>query len=144
MLNFQAVGTPSIPEMTDPWVCIECGARRPHGGPDVGTCRCGHDITLDMHDEKVRELMRDIDDRLAKRRETRFRLIGVVVGMATIFGAWMIPGYWDLRGRLYPGLPFVMDQWLLMALIGLGLSKLLEKKLARRRFPYLGSDLEVT
>ncbi len=127
--------------MNDPWVCIECGTRR----ADEAACiKCKHDITLDMRDEKVCELMRDIDDRLRNRRENRFRMIGVVTGMAVIFGLWMIPGYWSLRGTAYPGLPLFIDQWVFMALIGFGLSKLLERTVGGRRFPYLGSDLEVT
>ena len=126
--------------MSDGWVCIDCGARQ----PDEGACRaCAHELTLDLRDEKVRELMYDVDLRLASRREGRFRMIGVVVGMATIFGLWLVPGYWGLRGHAYPGLPMFIDQWIFMALIGLGLSKLLEKKLARRRFPYLRDDLTI-
>ena len=62
-------------------------------------------------------------------------MIRVVVGMATIFGLCMVPGYWGLRGHLYPGLPMLIDQWLFMAPIGLGLSKLLETKFSKRRFP---------
>lgn len=121
-------------------MCIDCGARQ----PEEGACRaCGHDLTLDLRDEKVRELMRDVDLRLQQRREGRFRMIGVVVGMATIFGLWLVPGYWGLRGRVYPGLPMLFDQWALMALIGFGLSKLLEKKLSRPRFPYLTDDLTI-
>jgi hypothetical protein len=120
------------------WVCIDCGHRQ----AAEGTCTaCGHEPILDLRDEKVRELMRDVDLRLQLRREGRFRLIGVIVGMTVIFALWTRSAYWAARGTFYPGLPFLIDQWLFMALIGLGLSKLLEKKFAKRRFPYLRDDL---
>ena len=126
--------------MSDLWVCIDCGSRQ----PAEGNCRaCGHELTLDLRDEKVRELMRDVDLRLRLRREGRFRLIGVLVGMGVIFALWMVPAYWRARGSVYPGLPLLIDQWLFMALIGLGLSKLLEKKFSGQRFPYLRDDLSV-
>ena len=126
--------------MTNPWVCIDCGARQ----EAQGACRaCGHADTLDARDEKVRELMRDVDLRLTDRREGRLRFLGVGVGMALIFALWMVPGYWDLRGKIYPGLPMLIDQWLFMALIGLGVMKVGERVLAKRRFPYLGDDLTI-
>ncbi|HEU0032844.1 MAG TPA: hypothetical protein VFQ53_19565 [Kofleriaceae bacterium] len=96
-----------------------------------------------MNDFKVRELMRDVDARLASRREGRLRLVGVVTGMVVVFGLWMIPGYWSMRGTVYPGLPLLIDQWVLMALIGLGVMKLLERAFGRRRFPYLRDDLTI-
>jgi len=85
--------------------------------------------------------MHDVDLRLQQRREGQFRLLGVVVGMGAIFALWLVPAYWSARGTWYPGLPMFFDQWLFMALIGLGLSKLLEKKLVKRRFPFLRDDL---
>jgi hypothetical protein len=127
--------------MTDPWVCIDCGARQ----PEQGKCAaCGHEDTLDARQEKVRELMRDVDLRLGLRREGRCRAIGVAVGIGTIFALWMVPGYWGLRGRLYPGIPLLLDQWFFMALIGFLVSKTLEKKLGKRRFPYLRDDLTIS
>ncbi|HEY5933935.1 MAG TPA: hypothetical protein VIU61_04855 [Kofleriaceae bacterium] len=127
--------------MRDPWVCIDCGARQ----AEEGTCRaCKHELTLDMKDAKVRELMYDVDLRLAQRREARFRFIGVAVGMVVVFGLWMVPGYWAARGTLYPGLPMLIDQWLLMAGIGFGTAKLLEKLYSKKRFPYLSDNHEVT
>ena len=122
------------------WVCIDCGARQPAEG---ACAACDHEMTLDTRDEQVRELMRDVEDRLTRQRESRFRFLGMLVAMALIFCGWMIPGYWGLRGRLYPGLPIFADQWIFMALIGLGLSKLLEKYAGRRRFPYLDINLEI-
>jgi len=126
--------------VTKTWVCIDCGGRQPTEGNCVA---CGHDPTLDIADEKVRELMRDVDLRLRLRRENRFRMIGVVVGMAVIFALWTQPAYWRARGTLYPGLPMLFDQWLFMALIGFGLSKLLEKMSKGTRFPYLRDDLSI-
>lgn len=122
------------------WVCIDCGGRQPAEGSCTG---CQHEMTLDTRDEQVRELMRDVDERLARQRESRYRFLGVLVGMTVIFGAWMVPGYWDLRGRLYPGLPIFADQWIFMALIGLGLSKVLDKYVGRKRFPYLDLNLKI-
>lgn len=116
------------------WVCIDCGARQPAEGPCAA---CKHELTLDTRDEKVRELMHDVDLRLRDQRETRARFMGVILGMAVIFSLWMVPGYWDARGRVYPGLPMFIDQWIFMALIGLLASKLLVKYLGRPRFPYL-------
>ena len=120
--------------MSSTWVCLECGARQPRAGACVS---CHEPVTHDMSTEQVRELMRDIDQRSRDRGETLARWIGVVTGLAIVFGAWLIPGYWSLRGSVYPGLPFLFDQWLVMALIGLVVMKLLQRKLARRRFPYL-------
>ena len=77
---------------------------------------------------------------LADRREKRYRLLGVVVGMAAIFGLWLVPGYWIIEAGFR--LPMLFDQWILMALVGFGLMKLLERR-ARRRFPYLRDDLTI-
>jgi len=122
------------------WVCIDCGERQPAEGPCIA---CKHEMTLDTRDEQVRELMRDVDERLARQREGRFRFLGVLVAMTVVFIAWMIPGYWNARGRIYPGLPMFADQWILMALIGLGLSSLLTRYVGRKRFPYLDQNLTI-
>jgi hypothetical protein len=103
---------------------------------------CQHDDTLDARKEDVRVLMRDVDQRLADRRDGRMRFVGVIVGMAIVFGLWLIPGYWSMRGTVYPGLPMLFDQWILMAVIGLGIVKL-GGKLGKPRFPYLTSDLTI-
>jgi hypothetical protein len=100
-------------------------------------------MTLDTRDEKVRDLMSDVDLRLAQKREGRARMIGVLVGMGLIFALWAVPGYWHMRGRLYPGLPMLIDQWIFMALIGFGVSKVLEKKLGKKRFPYLDQNHQI-
>jgi hypothetical protein len=122
------------------WVCIDCGARQAAQGACTA---CKHEMTLDTNDSKVRDLMYDVDLRLGQKRDGRFRMLGVAVGMAVIFALWMVPGYWDARGRVYPGLPILADQWIFMALIGLGLSKLLEKKYSKKRFPYLDQNLNI-
>lgn len=121
--------------MTKPWVCIDCGARQADGGT-CATCRRGE--VLDARQEQVRELMADVDLRLGLRRDAQVRWLSVVVGVAIVFALWFVPGYWRLRGSLYPGLPFYADQWGFM--IGLAaLFMLLGKRALRspRRFPYL-------
>ena len=85
--------------MGEPWVCLDCGARQPAAGKCAA---CGADETHDMGRENVRELMRDIDQRLHDRRETLSRWLGVVVGVGVIFALWLVPGYWSLRGTVYP------------------------------------------
>ena len=122
------------------WVCIDCGARQAAEGPCAA---CKHEMTLDSTDSKVRELMYDVDLRLGQKRDGQFRMVGVLVGMGVVFALWMVPGYWDARGRVYPGLPILADQWIFMALIGLGLSKFLEKKYSKKRFPYLDQNLNI-
>ena len=127
--------------MTNPWVCIDCGARQ----DAKGACRaCGHEDTLDANDERTRELMRDVDMRLGDRREGRLRFLGVGIGMAVIFGLWTVPGYWGLRGTLYPGIPLFIDQWAFMAIIAFGVIKGGEKLFFKKRFPYLRDDLTMT
>lgn len=127
--------------MMDPWVCIDCGGRQ----AEQGACRaCGHADTLDARDERVRELMRDVDLRLTDKRESRLRFLGVGIGMAVIFALWTQSWYWDARGRVYPGLPMLIDQWAFMAIIGLVIVKGGEKLFAKRRFPYLRDDLTVS
>lgn len=120
--------------MTEPWVCLECGARQ----AEAGTCRaCSEPTTHDMRKEDVRDLMRDIDQRQRDRVEKLSRWTGVVVGVGLVGVAWIIPGYWSLRGTVYPGLPFLFDQWLLMAVLGLGVMFVMQRALAKQRFPYL-------
>ncbi len=126
--------------MTDPWVCIDCGSRQ----TDSGECRaCRKSDTLDARKEQTRELMYDIDLRIMQKSEARARMIGVAVGIGTIAALWLVPGYWSMRGTLYPGLPFLADQWFFMAVIGVIVSKLLEKHLAKKRFPYLDETQQI-
>jgi hypothetical protein len=123
------------------WVCIDCGARQ----ASEGACAaCHHEMTLDLRELRVREFMRDVDLRLAQRREGRIRFVGVGCGMLIVFGAWLIPGYWKLRGLVYPGLPMFFDQWALMALVGYGVNVGLERVFKSKRFPYLDDNLRIT
>ena len=87
--------------------------------------------------------MADVELRLTDRREARIRWVAVVLGIGIVVGAWTIPGYWSLRGTLYPGIPFLLDQWFFMALIGLGLLKLGERVFAYKRFPYLNEQQQI-
>lgn len=119
------------------WVCIDCGNRQ----DATGRCTaCGHDDTLDLADVKVRELMRDVEQRIHDRREGRFRLLGVGIGMVVVVALWMVPGYWTIRQGM--ALPLFFDQWILMALIGFGVIKLLMSRV-KKRFPYLRDDLTI-
>lgn len=62
-------------------------------------------------------------------------------GMAVVFTLWFVPGYWSIR-RAY-GLPFYLDQPLLMAGIGLAVIAILSRR-KRKQFPYLGDDLSIS
>jgi ribosomal protein L40E len=128
-------------EMRNPWVCLDCGARY----AEAGNCRdCGKEDVLDARREDVRALMADVELRLGDRREARIRWFAVVVSIAIIVGAWLVPGYWSLRGTLYPGIPFLLDQWIFMALLGFGILKLGERVFAHKRFPYLDEQQQIT
>ena len=132
-----SVGSWYLAGVTNPWVCIDCG----HLQPETGRCgKCSHDDTLDVRDVKVRELMRDVEQRLTDRREGRLRFLGVGIGMAAVICLWMVPGYWTIRQGM--ALPLFMDQLILMALIGFGVIKLLMAR-AKKRFPYLRDDLAI-
>ena len=120
------------------WVCIECGARQ----AEAGRCKaCGKDDVLDSRVEKTRELMYDVDLRLGMARETRFRFIGVGIGMAVVFLLWTVPGYWAWEQMV--ALPFLADQWLMMAAIGFGVMMGLKKMFDKKRFPYLTDDQKI-
>jgi hypothetical protein len=124
--------------MTEPWTCLECTARQ----ATAGACaRCGEPDTLDLRSENTRELVRDMAERRRHRAETTARWIGVAVGLVVVFGAWLIPGYWSLRGWVYPGLPFLADQWLFMIVIGVVVMKIAQRVLRDRRFAELASEL---
>ena len=66
-----------------------------------------------------------MNQRRRDRREAQHRLIAVVIGIALVGALWLVPGYWHARGRYYPGLPFLADQWAFMILAALGAMKLL-------------------
>lgn len=115
------------------WVCIDCGARQAAEGNCVV---CHHENTLDIRKEDTRELMRDVDLRIQQKREGRFRVIGVGLGM--LLGGAMWFGLPD--GRNYSPLIWIF----IMALIGIGASKALEWKFKKKRFPYLDDNLQIT
>jgi hypothetical protein len=121
------------------WVCLDCGARQEAKGP---CARCGKDDTSDLRDEKIRELMRDVEERLERRREGRLRFAGVLVGISAVVALAQVPGYWEYRSR-FLALPLLFDQLLLMAFFGLGASAGLGRIFAKKRFPYLATDLSV-
>jgi hypothetical protein len=121
------------------WVCLDCGARQTAKGP---CARCGKDDTSDLRDEKIRELMRDVEDRLARQREGRLRFGGMLVGVAAVLALAQVPGYWEYRMR-FLALPLLFDQLLLMAMFGFGASVGLGRIFARKRFPYLAPDLSI-
>lgn len=115
-------------------VCPECGHRQAAGDRCGG---CNYDGMLDLANERHVELLRDIDRRRRDKHTDRVRIISVLAAMAIVFALWLVPGYWHWRGRYYPGLPLLADQFAFMILIALGISKLLERRAPRSRFPYL-------
>ena len=110
-----------------PWVCATCASR----AAAPGTC-CS-DARLDLREERVRDLLRDIDLRVEQKRETRVRFFSVGIGLCAVFGAWLVPGWWTLR-QAY-ALPFFADQWILMIGIAFGVIKLFGT--GQRRFPFV-------
>ncbi|MFT3700230.1 MAG: hypothetical protein QM831_44205 [Kofleriaceae bacterium] len=123
------------------WVCIDCGNRQPGDGQCTA---CKHDPVLDLEDVRTREFMRDVDERLRVRRENRFRIVGVLIGTVIIVALWTQRFWWEARGKVYPGLPMLIDQFAMMIAIGFGVSWALTKtKLGKPRFPYLKRDLTI-
>lgn len=114
--------------------CPECGNRQSDG---TRCTACGYDGVLALDNEQHVELLRDIDERRRERHSARVRIFSVIVAMAIVFGLWLVPGYWGLRGSVFPGLPLFADQWGLMIIIALVLWKLLERLAPKPRFPYL-------
>ncbi|HET9623571.1 MAG TPA: hypothetical protein VFP84_19500 [Kofleriaceae bacterium] len=90
-------------------------------------------MTLDLREPRVCLLMRDVERRLEDRRQGRFRMIGVLFGMAVVFGMWTLPGYWEARSMTF-ALPVLLDQWIYMAAVGLGTAWLLKRIFGRPRF----------
>ena len=125
----------------NPWVCIECGGRQAEGG----RCRaCGAEDVLDARKEEVRGLMADVDLRRGLRREAQLRWGAVAIAVGTVFALWLVPGYWSLRGKLYPGLPFYADQWGFMIALGALLMAAGKRVLGGRpRFPYLDEQQQL-
>jgi hypothetical protein len=117
------------------FVCVQCGKRQP---PGDRCTKCGEDNLLDLGKEQTRDLLLDIDLRLRQKREGMIRLAAVVIGIAIVVVLWTVPGYWHARGRIYPGLPFLLDQWAFMIVLALGAMKLLSLKFsAKPKFPFM-------
>jgi hypothetical protein len=95
---------------------------------------------LDLTNARHVELLRDIDRRRSDKRNDRVRLASVGFSMIIVFALWLVPGYWSARGRYYPGLPLLADQFALMIAIAYGISKLLEKTAPPSKFPYLDDN----
>jgi hypothetical protein len=120
--------------VNDPFCCSQCGHRQPAEG---NCAACGSDTVHDLRSARMREMFEDIESRLTERREGRIRVAGVVGGMAVVILCWFIPGWWDARGKVYPGLPLIADQIFFMVVVAFGIIKLLERVLAKKRFPFL-------
>lgn len=92
---------------------------------------------MDLRSRRTRDFLDEVESRLRDQREGRIRTISVVSAMAIVVALWLVPGYWSLRGRVYPGLPFLADQVILMIGVALGVMKVLEQKLDRPRFGFV-------
>jgi hypothetical protein len=117
--------------------CPECAHRQPDGDR-CGSCN--YDGLLDLDNPRHVELLRDIDHRRSDKRNDRVRLASVAISMTIVFALWLVPGYWSVRGKYYPGLPLLADQFALMIAIAYGVSKLLEKTAPPSKFPYVDRD----
>jgi hypothetical protein len=115
------------------WCCVLCGQRQDEQRPCP---RCDED-PVDLRQPDVRLLLEDIEDRQRDGRDRRRTWIAVAVAMVVVIGLWLVPGWWQLRGRLYPGLPFFMDQWAIMVLVALLTRWALARRPYRARFPFL-------
>jgi hypothetical protein len=113
--------------------CPECAHRQETG---TACASCGYDGLLDLGDMRHRELLRDIDRRKLDRHTDRSRKIAVALAMAIVMGAWFIPGYWAAR-RAAIALPFLADQWAIMIVIALGISRLVERMAPKPKFPWI-------
>ena len=124
--------------MTEPvatWACSQCGTLQ----DEAPACRrCRFDQLIDVRRSSVRDLLDEIDQRRLDRASGRNRMIGVVTGMAAVIACWFIPGFWTLRSHLF-AVPFLADQWILMAAIGLLVLNLLDRREPRTRYPWLAS-----
>lgn len=83
--------------------CPEC-AHRQDDGTRCGSC--GYDGLLDLGDSRHVELLRDIDRRRRDKYNDRARKGSVLIAMVVVGALWLVPGYWSVRGRWYPGLPY--------------------------------------
>ncbi len=115
------------------FACSRCGLLQ----VEAAACaRCRFDQLIDVRRSSVRDLLVETDQRRLDRASGRNRMIGVVTGMVTIGACWFIPGFWKLRAHTI-ALPFLADQILLMAVVGLGVLTVLDRREPRTRFPWL-------
>jgi hypothetical protein len=99
------------------WICSRC-ARRAESGAECARCRT--DSMYDLRSQRMRELLSERQDRLVHERDARVNKLCALAGVViVVLAAKFVPGYWKLRGDIYPGLPFFIDQLLLMAGVGL-------------------------
>ena len=56
--------------------------------------------------------------------------------MGAIFACWFIPGFWAMRMQAF-ALPLLLDQWLLMFALALGISKIFDRYPPKKRFPFI-------
>ena len=123
--------------MTDGnYCCTQCGHRQ--AGED--RCgRCGSDTIHDLRSRRTRDFLEEIESRLRDQREGRIRTASVIGGMGLVIAAWFVPGYADLRGTAYPGLPIFADQVIFMIVLALGIHWGLDRTFAGKRFPWIES-----
>jgi hypothetical protein len=118
------------------FVCTQCGNRQ----TGEATCgRCGSDTMHDLRSRRTRDFMDEIEGRLRDQREGRIRAVSVAGGMGLVIFLWFIPGYGDLRGSAYPGLPLFADQVIFMIVASLGIHTALDRLFTKKRFPFAES-----
>ena len=115
--------------------CPDCGHRQVEGRERCTSCGYA-DGLLSLDNPEHVDLLRDIDQRRVDKHEARSRIIAVVIGLAVVFALWFVPGYWRARAQTL-ALPFYADQWILMILIGFGMTLLLKRTRPKPLFPYI-------
>jgi hypothetical protein len=118
------------------FVCTQCGNRQ---SAEDRCGRCGSDTIHDLRSRRTRDFLEEIEMRLRDQREGRIRAASVIGGMGLVIFLWFIPGYSDLRGSAYPGLPLFADQVAFMIVAALGIHFGLDRVFTRKRFPYVES-----
>jgi hypothetical protein len=114
-----------------PYVCTACATFAEEPG-DCNTCG---ETRLDFRRDDVRQLCEDIDSRKRRAREQQILWGAVALSMILVVGLWMVPGFWEARRQFF-ALPMLVDQLLIMTLLGFGLLKLGSRVFgARPRFP---------
>ena len=117
------------------FACSQCGRLQVEA---PGCAGCRFEPLIDVRRSSVRDLLVETDQRRLDRASGRNRMIGVVLGMLTIGACWFIPGSWRIRAHTI-ALPFLADQILLMAAVGLGVLTVLDRREPKTRFPWLAT-----